>query len=73
MDKRSSINKKKQVILVFCFLLIIAELVDRLFSAGVKTSHYDGIKARKNTFQSTKSTIDLVDKNKTAGVSLRLL
>ena len=42
------------------------ELVDRLISASVKTSHHDGIKAQQNTFQSTKSTVDLVDKNNTA-------
>ena len=41
-------------------------LVDLLFSASVKNNHYDGIKVRQNTFQSTKSNIDLVDKNNTA-------
>ena len=33
-----------------------------------KTRNYDGIKARENTFQSTKSTVDLVDKNNTGVV-----
>ena len=54
-------------------MLKIADLqahsYDELFSASVETSHYDGIKARQNTFQSTKSTIDLVNKNNT-GVNL---
>ena len=41
------------------------ELVYLLFSASVKNSHYDGIKVQQNTFQSTKSNVDLVDKNNT--------